>query len=64
MAEVGPCGPDSEIHFDRGVAYCDKQEVPGHLCRVNGDCHTNGLRRVENRCPGTAARVRNRDGLV
>ena len=38
MAEVGPCGPDSEIHIDRGPAFCDKQQVPGHVCRVNGDC--------------------------
>ncbi len=38
MAETGPCGPCSEIHYDRGIQYCDKQDVPGHVCRVNGDC--------------------------
>jgi alanyl-tRNA synthetase len=38
MAEIGPCGPDSEIHYDRGAEYCNKQDVPGHVCSVNGDC--------------------------
>ena len=38
MGETGPCGPCSEIHYDRGPAACDKQDVPGHVCRVNGDC--------------------------
>jgi len=38
MAETGPCGPCSEIHVDMGPEACNKQEVPGHVCRVNGDC--------------------------
>lgn len=38
MGDTGPCGPCSEIHIDRGPAHCEKQDVPGHVCAVNGDC--------------------------
>ncbi len=38
MADTGPCGPCSEIHMDRGADFCNKKDVPGHVCRVNGDC--------------------------
>ncbi|MEN6425105.1 MAG: alanine--tRNA ligase [Phycisphaerales bacterium] len=38
MGETGPCGPCSEIHIDLGPERCDMKGVPGHECRVNGDC--------------------------
>ena len=38
MGDTGPCGPCSEIHYDRGEKYCNMKDVPGHVCAVNGDC--------------------------
>ena len=38
MADTGPCGPDTEIHYDRGPEFCNMQDVPGHVCSVNSDC--------------------------
>ncbi len=38
MADTGPCGPDSEIHFDRGPEFCTNSDDPDHVCKVNGDC--------------------------
>ena len=43
MAEIGPSGPNSEIHLDLGPGTCQHEHDPGHECQVNLDGCTRFL---------------------
>ncbi len=43
MAEIGPNGPNSEIHLDLGPGHCIHESEPDHVCRVNLDGCTRFL---------------------
>ena len=43
MAEIGPCGPNSEIHIDFGPGKCALEGAPGHQCGINQDGCTRFL---------------------